>query len=185
MKKSMAKRIAEWSCQSQEDEVGEISIIQYGIEIIFENILKTIILVCIAIYFHQQKEVFVILLSFCGLRIHAGGIHAKTSLGCTTFMIAIEVGCILCNQFIEISDYVYILIVIISNILLWRYAPNGSESCELLSCAQKKKKRRYALYTANMLFCFGFLTGAEKLVYIPVLFESLTLLLFELRKEKR
>ena len=148
-----------------------------------ENITKVIVLVFIGIFLHRMKEAFIILFSFCIVRIHAGGIHAKSSLGCTAFMIVVEIGSLIANQYLQVSGVTYLVLGFLSNILIWFYAPNGSKSCALLERCMRYKKRRNALCTANILFLLGLCMKIEKLIFIPVFLETLSLLFFRIQRK--
>ena len=129
-----------------------------------------------------MNEVFIILFSFCIVRIHAGGIHAKSSLGCTVFMVVVEIIGLIVNEFIKIAGVICLILCVLSNILIWLYAPNGSRSCDLLEEVAKRKKKRYALCTANTLFTLAFCIDIKTLIIIPVFLETLSLLFFEMRR---
>lgn len=183
MVKSVAKKIAGWSCKDSEIVTEEYEVILYGIEVFLETILKSVLLICIGICLHQVKEVFIVLFSFCAVRIHAGGVHAKSSLGCTVFMIMVEIGGVVLNKYVKMSDFTYLLLAILCNMLIYLYAPNGSKSCELLDDLQKKRKKRSALFTANILFLVAHFLKIQKLVFIPIFMEAVSLLFYEWRKE--
>ena len=63
MNRSIAEKIADWSCQDAIQNTEEYAVILYGIEVILENITKVIVLVFIGIFLHRMKEAFIILLA--------------------------------------------------------------------------------------------------------------------------
>lgn len=182
MSKSMAEKIAGWSCQDSTENGEEYAVVLYGVEVIIENLVKTIILIFIGFFLHKMLESFIILFSFCIVRIHAGGIHAKSSLGCTAFMIVVEIIGLIANEYTEISEVICLILCVLSNILIWLYAPNGCMACDLLGSIAKRKKRRYALCSTNILFLLAFCIEIKTLIIIPVFLEALSLLLFEVRR---
>lgn len=181
MYEKMAMRIAVWSCNNCQDDSKEYEVVAYGIEVAIEAMIETIILISIGIILNQVKEVLIILFSFCSIRIHAGGIHAKTIQGCTAFMIMVEIGTILCNKNIELSNCIFCFCGILCNGLIWLYAPNGSKSNKLLDVKEKKQKKRYALFTTNLLLFLAFIFDMKVLIVIPILIEILSLLVDEMR----
>lgn len=183
MVKSVAKKIAGWSCKDSEIITEEYEVILYGIEVFLETILKSVLLICIGLCLHQVKEVFIIVCSFCAVRIHAGGVHARSSLGCTVFMIMVEIGSVVLNKYVKMSDFTYLLLAILCNMLIYLYAPNGSKSCELFDDLQKKRKMQFALCTANILFLVAYFLEIQKLIFIPIFIEAVSLLFYEWRKE--
>lgn len=184
MYEKLYRKIALWSLEYEDYDQEEIEVVIYGIGVIIENIVKCMILMFIGLILHQFIECLLILISFCGLRICSGGIHAKTSLGCTVFMITIEVSVLGINQFIKIPNAAYILIIIISNILICLYAPNGCESCMLLDESAKRRKKRHALFLANIMFCIAIVFEQGALILISVFYETISLLLFEICRRK-
>lgn len=52
-----------------------------------ENLLRVIILGGFGIMAHRFTETLLFLICFPAIRAHAGGIHAKTSIGCTILML--------------------------------------------------------------------------------------------------
>ena len=47
MSKSIAEKIAGWTCQDSKETSEEYSFVLYGIEVIIENFVKTIILMSV------------------------------------------------------------------------------------------------------------------------------------------
>lgn len=70
------------------DEDDNITI-QYGVELILDNLLKLLFIQLIGILLGKGVETFIILFVFCTLRLQAGGIHAKTNAGCFFGMMMI------------------------------------------------------------------------------------------------
>ena len=62
------------------DEDDNITI-QYGVELILDNLLKLLFIQLLGILLGKGVETFVILFVFCTLRLQAGGIHAKNKYG--------------------------------------------------------------------------------------------------------
>lgn len=84
MNEYIARKIARWSIgEEYSPESDECQIIEYGILLTIESVYKTLILISLGVLFDMIVETIVFLCVFCGLRSCAGGIHMKTSFGCT------------------------------------------------------------------------------------------------------
>lgn len=177
----MSEKIADWCCNEDKEDY---EIVAYGWSVILENIVKTLILIGLAIGFHQFKEGLIILISFCGVRAYAGGIHAKSTVGCTAFMIVVELSCMLLNYYLYPTIYGFLILGVVSNVLVWLYAPNGSESCDFLSVSEKTRKKRRALITVNLLFLVSIVLQIQKLVFVPITIEAISLLLSEIQRRR-
>ncbi|MDF2886914.1 MAG: Accessory regulator [Lacrimispora sp.] len=70
------------------DEDDNITI-QYGVELILDNLLKLLFIQLLGILLGKGIETFLVLFVFCILRLHAGGVHAKTNAGCFLGMLVI------------------------------------------------------------------------------------------------
>lgn len=147
-----------------------------------ENVLRVIIILWTGIAFGDGKETVIALFSFIALRMHAGGIHAKSSTGCTLFTSCIVLGGVLAEQYVPNYICFYLVCYIMSNGLIYKYAPNGSESCTLLDSSYKEKKKIYALITNQILFVISYIFSLENLILMPVMAECLSLVVFEWRR---
>lgn len=172
-----AKRIAEWSVDVRDGEY--LAVVQYGIEVLMENILRIIVILSTGMLFGYGKEAAIALFSFAILRMNAGGIHAESSLGCTVVTSGIVLSGILAKQYFHSSIFLLLLCYIISNTLVYRYAPNGSESCALLEKSYKKKKKMYALITNQVLFAVSYISDFGNLILVSVMAECLSLVVFQ------
>lgn len=57
-------------------------VITYGVELLFNTLLKSIIYILLGILLHQTLETVISILIFGILRYYTGGVHAKTDIGC-------------------------------------------------------------------------------------------------------
>lgn len=179
--KLVARRIAEWSMDVEDDEYLEV--LQYGMEVLLENILRIIVILSVGMLFGHGKEAAIALFSFAVLRMNAGGIHAESSQGCTVFTSGIVLSGIFAKQHFHSSICLLLLCYIISNALIYRYAPNGSESCALLEKSYKKKKKIYALITNQVLFAVSYISDFRNLILVPVMAECLSLVIFQWKEK--
>ena len=81
----MARYITQWSitvCGQKEKS----AIIQYGVELFFDTTIKYLLFLCWGGVSGRMTETILTLTIFSGIRISAGGAHAKTSIGCALAM---------------------------------------------------------------------------------------------------
>lgn len=102
----------------------------------------------IGVRFGQVKELCVSLLGFVLLRVHTGGVHLKTSLGCTFAMVIMECVTMVVHRFWKLP---FVLIIIDNHIILF-CVPNGNQSCEMNDNDTKRRKKIFAVLTLNILF---------------------------------
>lgn len=98
-------------------------------------------------------EVFIILLTFCSLRVHAGGFHFKSNLGCSSAMIFICLGAISLSKIILLSNYTIICIFIILLMLVCRFAPADINNNNNIT----KQNRQRMKFNSLIVLCIVFL----------------------------
>lgn len=57
-------------------------VITYGVELIFNTLLKSIVYILLGMLLHQTLETVLSIFVFGFLRYFTGGVHAKTDMGC-------------------------------------------------------------------------------------------------------
>lgn len=178
-----AQIITEWSISKSENNKDK-KVVEYGIELILETIIKfTVLLVTGAVIGKFQDTVWV-LAAFSGIRASAGGWHAKTSFGCTGFMIMVVLGSIKMSQTVLISVYGCIVFYVIDILIILRYAPNGSQANKLLSERERRIKRNYALITLMIFVILSVLSEKKTLILTAVNIEILTVFVAGIVEER-
>lgn len=159
---------------SKEDNI----IVQYGLELIIESLAKIIFILIIGVALGKGIKVFLTLIVFCSLRSQAGGIHAKSNLGCTLFMIFICTFSLIFSLLPPIGKLENSTFFVLAGGIIALYAPitvNIKYFSSHIICF----KKRMALFIlilcffASMLFvCF------RNIIASTVIMESITLLPF-------
>lgn len=57
-------------------------VITYGVELLFNTLLKSIVYILLGTLLHQALETVLSIFVFGFLRYFTGGVHAKTDIGC-------------------------------------------------------------------------------------------------------
>lgn len=120
----------------------------YGLELLIATIFKGLVIVIIGALTSLIKEMLIFTLFFSGLRIQAGGYHAKTILGCligtlTIIFTSITVVRILPEDY---QSYYILISMVASIVLIFLYAPLESEN-KPLSKEEKILYRHRSLQT--------------------------------------
>jgi accessory gene regulator B len=157
------------------DEDDNITI-QYGVELILDNLLKLLFIQLLGFLTGKGVETFVILFVFCSLRLQAGGIHAKTNAGCFFGMVVIWLlslsGALVfkLNLLNVLTIYMFSLVVFICLVPKSKNITYFTRSVIL-----KKKLVSILLLTLLILISIYNETLRELIIY-PVTLEVLTLL---------
>lgn len=163
----------------------EIELYQYGLRLLIATVFKGLGLIVIGILTGLLKEVITFILFFSGLRIQAGGYHARSVMGCFIgSLILIFPSIILIRLLPAANQKYYILISMVASILfVYLYAPLESEN-KPLDKEEKKMYRRRSLQTViigniiiliSMIISYKF-TYFGAIASTGFLMESLTLI---------
>lgn len=117
------------------------AVYQYGFQIGLEMLSCFVVCLSIAIYLHMTPEFIVFTGIFMLLRIYAGGVHMDSFGGCFICSVAVQT----ISLFIS-SKYQFTVgnawnIILISTILIWKFAPVESINRELDSDEKKHCKK--------------------------------------------
>lgn len=158
--------------RSEEDNIA----IQYGFELILDNIIKLLFLQILGIFLGKGFETFIILFSFCALRLQAGGIHAKTNVGCSLGMLLVWGLSLVGSTIIKLEIPYIIIIYIISMIVMFCFAPKGKNINHFTSSSKLKKKLMSMLIISLFTIIAILNSNLRELFVYPVTLEVLTLL---------
>ncbi|WP_124067431.1 accessory gene regulator B family protein [Clostridium sp. E02] len=168
--------LCNWMSRINHKSQEENTIIQYGIELLLDNLLKYIMIQLIGILIGKGFETFVVLVAFCSLRLQAGGIHAKTGIGCGISMVMIWGTSLLAGEYVPIG-MVYIPYIYICSLIVILFCVPRTINIEYFSQQEiiKKKLYSFVILTVFVVVAFLFPFLKELLVY-PVIIEVVLLL---------
>ncbi|MBQ1531149.1 MAG: accessory gene regulator B family protein [Solobacterium sp.] len=119
-------------------------LLKHGISILLQDGSEILSALIIGSCFGKLIETALFLICFCTLRIHSGGLHAKTPTGCYFgFMLIFSSVLIICS--FDIPEYVSVIISIISAVFIILEAP-AEHPLNPLTPAQKISARKHVLY---------------------------------------
>lgn len=148
MTQYICKLTLEKLCANNIIKEEEREIYLYGLELLIATIFKGLVIVIIGALTGLIKEMLIFTLFFSGLRIQAGGYHAKTILGCLIGTLIIAFTSITVVRILpEAHQSYYILVSMVASIVLvFLYAPLESEN-KPLSKEEKILYRHRSLQT--------------------------------------
>lgn len=171
----IALMLNNWMNEISPKSKEESDVIQYGIELLLDNIVKFVFIQIIGIVIGKGLETLLILSAFCGLRLQAGGIHARTGTGCGLSMVLIWAISLTGHTYLPIGLSLLPYIYIISLIVIWGFAPR-TINIEYFTPKDILKKKLYSVTVLTIIMTVAYLNPSlrELLIY-PVVLEVLTL----------
>lgn len=162
------------SPQKQENNI----IINYGIEILLEFFIKIFVLISMGIICNKTIETVIFLLAFSILSSQAGGIHAKTGLGCLLAMVGVWGIGIFINEYLQLSRTQALWLGIYCLFILSRITPQfTNKGIQLPPKVIIKKKS----FTVLLAICFittaYFYSKLRGILTVVVFTETITVIL--------
>lgn len=138
---------------------NEAEIYEFGIKQMLNVCLNVITTISIGVIMGQVLQSIVLLISFMMLRTYAGGLHASTPARCYLLtIITIIVSLSVINN-IKLFQKLSVLILILSDIVIWKLAPVGTANKTLdeIECIVYRKKTIIVVIVENIVagICIG------------------------------
>lgn len=177
--KGLAQRITEWCDERYPMEREQQIAVDYGLELLLENLIKFAGIFLLAGFFGVADEVAVFCCVFCPFRMLAGGIHMRTGTGCFLFMVVLIGFSLFCKEVFQFSFAGRWFLLTVIAVLCWRYAPCDTKRNPIAFEEIKSKKK---VFSVMFSVCCMFVTecvGTEEikvLVVSALLLETLTIL---------
>ncbi|MGE5474516.1 MAG: accessory gene regulator B family protein [Ignavibacteriales bacterium] len=165
-----------------DEEKAEI--INYGLTVLFSQIIKTIVLLAIAYYLGILNLVLISMVTFGFYRCFAGGAHSNTHIGCFVFSSIIFLGAVYSSVFlssyVNFTGILFFTIFIINCIIIYYFAPADVEQKPILSRMFRERQRLYSAFSMGLIFMIA-LTIIKSpvistLLIMITLFESISML---------
>lgn len=156
----------------------EVEILKYGIEVIFMNVSKLLIIYILAYMLGYLFETLFVTIAFGLIRSFASGLHVKGFLKCLSFSIAIFTFVIVSGNLIISS---YILKIIISIILIsgiYIYSPSDTQEKPYFDEENRQKLRKRASLVAIFysLIWINSIFASYSKYFMPILLIQLILI---------
>lgn len=180
MEHMLADKITAWCLKQKVMSESEAAVVTYGIELVFDTLLKLLGLVALGIIFGRLFEVLLSVACFSSLRCFAGGAHMRTSPGCFFSMVFVCTASCL-GAILLPAVPIPVLIVLSAGILLLNglFAPFFTQNNPIVDERILKRKKTGAVILAALLLTVIWLAPVKEvklLMLIPVTIESLSIL---------
>lgn len=129
--------------------------LRYGMEVIFINVLKTVIVFVLAAFFGIWKDTIIIFIAFAAFRLYAFGLHAKNSIVCTLISCTTHVIIPIITRELWLDKRIAVIIFAIFTICFICYAPADTESHPLIGEEFRKKLKIRAVIVSIVLPVMG------------------------------
>lgn len=150
-----------------------------GIITLLINIIKVILVCSIAITIGLLKEVVVMMVIFCSLRLTSAGLHAKSSMICTiTSLIFYLGGAYLSNNFTIPFNTSFIVCIIFTTLLV-KYSPADTENRPILGKENRKRLKKETLIICICFLGFNLLLKSIKVINLTMyvmIFQTISIL---------
>jgi len=121
---------------------NEKEVYAYSIEVLLSLLINLLILSITAYILNRKLELFVFIIFFSGLRVYAGGYHAKTHLECFSISLILFLISALSNSYLTAYGEIILAVgIAFSVIMVFRLAPAETENKPL----SKKERKKYSL----------------------------------------
>lgn len=167
-----------------EENEEEREILEYGMQLLVENVFKTAILLFITWLLGRVVDYLIFLLVFSFLRGEAGGKHCMTNLGCTSSMAVI----VAASLFLPVGNFpvwVYWIIGVCCMAVCFKWAPSTSLINPITDMKIRKRKKWKSV--ALILFwctaiCFPFFQAFKSAVFVTFISVIVLVILQELTR---
>jgi len=187
----MSRRITRSLINNDIINFDDVSIYQYGMEVMLAAIVEMIGVLVLAVLTGYVIEAAVFLFAFSSVRVYAGGYHAPTVMKCFMVIVALLATAItICSNIdVEKLPMMSILISLVAFGIVYIYAPVSVKN-RPLSDEEKIKYRRIAINITFVHLLFVTVLSMANVYswYVSffsmgLLFEALTLVFEKQRKE--
>ena len=151
--------------------------IEYGVYTFVSNVIKTIIVFCIAYVLGILNYVLVAFFSFGALRTFAGGVHARTSFGCFFLSAFIYFPAAYLGLYYPLPGTITYILFGICLIMVTLYAPADVAEKPILGKKRRRNLRKWSFITLGVLFALTLFQERDiaSIITISCFLESLTL----------
>ncbi|RDU24636.1 accessory gene regulator ArgB-like protein [Anaerosacchariphilus polymeriproducens] len=166
----LALKLTKWMNRFYPREECEQVVIAYGIEVFIDNIFKLIVYMFIAIYLGIVKESILMLLLFAILRKLAGGMHFDKNIVCFLVTGIFIVGGAYLSKIISINYIISSIVLLISGLILLKYAPSGTKKNPVVP--EKMKPLKIKTVITFVVYVITAIILKDKILYNMVMIVS-------------
>lgn len=162
MLERFASWLVSWMLASQAFPKEDAPLVSFGILQGLRTMIEIILMLLTGLIMNLFWQGVLILMAFMPLRIYAGGYHAKTPLQCAVKTWLLFIGILILYKYFPGLLWVQILLLVITGLSLWVFAPVEHENKPLEEYeVYKYRKLAFVVYgTETVLFVMLRLQGA-------------------------
>lgn len=138
--------------EKQGIQKDKMDIYAYGLKLILSDIINFSIILLISVLLNHIISGIVFLITFCSVRKHSGGFHAKTFWLCRLTMVTTFLCVVAALEIISRTSFQYYLVIalnVFSVLIIVCFAPIKHPN-KKLSEEQSKSNRRKAIIASSM-----------------------------------
>lgn len=158
-----------------------IAIFLHGINIIFYDGLGFLSVLILAFLFNKLLIGILYIIIFSSLRIHAGGFHASTKLGCFALYNLLFISFILTLNSPLLNPIINIPLTMIATLIIFKYAPveHIYAPLTIIEKYRNKDKIRFSLLFLLILYIISLGIDLEyyKVISITLIYASMLMIL--------
>lgn len=139
-------------CKNQNYTNEKKAELKYGLEILYLNITKLVILLILSYLIGSLKETLIFFGFYALIRTFAFGLHAKSSLWCWIISIPTFVIIPYLSKIIIFNVYIKIILLVLCIINFWLYAPADTKKRPLVN-----KKKRIIFKILSLIVCIVYI----------------------------
>lgn len=140
----------------------------YGVISLLINIIKTAFICLIAYLLGVLTEILVMTFIVGSLRLTAAGLHAKSSFMCTLTTLVAYIGGAFLSKHYPVSFHIAFFIIMISILILFKYAPADTENRPIIGKEKRKKLKVQTLITAVCLLIINLIVNSSWLINLTM-----------------
>lgn len=117
-------------------------VVHYGLETLYVNISKAIIITFFSLFLGITLEMYCFIFIYGLLRTYMGGVHLKTSLGCTIFSGTIFILPTIISLNIDIFWQLGLPILLTGLLIAYKYSPADTSRKPILNKDLRKRRKK-------------------------------------------
>ncbi len=129
--------------------------IRYGLEGLYMQITKLIVIAIIAILLNVFKELIILLIAFNVIRSTSFGMHASKSWICLTMSLILFVGGALLVKYLVINNYIKTIFNLVNIGLIYKYSPADTQKRPITN---PKRRLCYKYISTFIAITYSFLS---------------------------
>ncbi|WP_442603184.1 accessory gene regulator B family protein [Paenibacillus sp. KN14-4R] len=152
---SFSSRMANWLNKERGGEHIDYLKMKLGLEMIFINLSKAIIVYGVAFTLHVFIQTVIVHITYFAIRRSAFGLHANSSMACNIMSVILFVGTPLLIEYILLNNYVVAGLGVVCTTLLYRYAPADTDKYPILGEKKRRKLRKETVIASLIITCIA------------------------------